>query len=205
MSMPTSRLRYTTDEYLALERASEERHIYLDGDIFAMAGESSEHGDISANVFGILYGQLIDSPCRVRTKDTKVRSGPTPMSSQSTSGFFSYPDVVVICDEPEYSDAHKDVLLNPSAILEVLSPTTEAFDRGEKFTRFQTWNETLNDYVLVSQDRPQVEHFRRQADGGWSYHLYTGLDAVVPIENIRCTLNLVDVYRRVSFPEQPAS
>jgi Uma2 family endonuclease len=117
------------------------------------------------------------------------------------SGLYSYPDVVVVCGEPEYHDAFTDVILNPTAIVEVLSPSTEAFDRGEKFTRYQVWNPTLSDYLLVSQDRPQVEHFHREKDGRWTYQVYTGLDAEVVIPSIRCTLRLADVYDRVSFPE----
>jgi Uma2 family endonuclease len=115
-------------------------------------------------------------------------------------GMFSYPDIVVICGEPEYHDAFQDIVINPTTIVEVLSPATEAFDRGEKFTRFQTWNPTLREYVLVSQDQPAVEVFTRQADGKWEYVRYAGLDATVVLPTIRCTLNLVDVYDRVKFP-----
>ena len=127
---------YTVDDYLTLERASEERHIYMDGEIYAMAGESDGHGDITVNVVGLLFNQLKGTPCRARTKDTKVRSGPASVTGGTTSGFFSYPDVLVVCGKPEYHDAYTDVLLNPTAIVEVLSPNTEAFDRGEKFKRY---------------------------------------------------------------------
>ncbi len=202
MGLPKPRPLYTVDQYLAFERTAETRHEYLDGEIYAMAGESGPHADISANLVATLVVQLKGSPCRARTKDTKVRSGPILRSGQSTRGLFSYPDVVVVCGEPEYHDAYKDVILNPTAIIEVLSPTTEAYDRGEKFTRYQEWNPTLTDYLLVSQDRPQVEHFSRQADGGWSYRRHTGLDAEVAIPAIRSTLKLADVYDRVKFPEE---
>jgi Uma2 family endonuclease len=200
MSMPQPRLTYTVDEYLARERAATERHVYLDGEIHAMAGESLAHGDITVNLVITLGSQLKGKPCRALTKDTKVRSGPTPLPGRGTEGFFSYPDIVVVCGEPEYHDAHRDVILNPTVILEVLSPTTEAFDRGEKFTRFQTWNPTLSDYLLVLQDRPQIEHYRHQPDGSWSYHRHAGLDALVAIESIQCTLKLADVYDRIVFP-----
>jgi Uma2 family endonuclease len=201
MGMPRLKPLYTVDEYLAIERAAEDRHEYVDGQIYAMAGESGEHGDISVNVVGLLFGQLKGKPCRARTKDTKVRSGPAPRSGRNTSGLYSYPDVVVVCDEPEYHDDHRDVILNPTAIVEVLSPATEAFDRGEKFERYQKWNPTLSDYLLVSQDRPSVEHFHRHADGSWSFHRYSGLDATVNISSIECSLKLGDVYDRVVFPE----
>jgi Uma2 family endonuclease len=122
------------DQYLEMERASEERHFYLDGEIYAMAGESGAHGDISANLVISLGTQLKGKPCRARTKDTKVRSGPNPTAGRNTDGLYSYPDVVVICGEPHYHDEHE--VTNPTAIVEVLSPEMEAFDRGEKFTRY---------------------------------------------------------------------
>lgn len=193
---------YTVDQYLEIERASEDRHFYVDGDIFAMAGESGAHGDISVNLVALLANQLKNTPCRARTKDTKVRSGPTPLLGKSTRGMFSYPDVVVICDELEYHDAHKDVILNPRVIVEVLSESTEAFDRGENFTRLRMWNSSLTDYLLVLQDKAQVEHYTRTADGSWSLNTYTGLDASVSIPSIQCTLKLADVYDRVAFPKE---
>lgn len=194
--------RVTVDQYLANERRSEERHFYLDGEIHAMAGESPEHGDVSANLVVIVGSQLKDGPCRVRTKDTKVRSGPTLKAGETTRCLFSYPDLVIICNEPEYLDEHRDVVLNPTAIMEVLSPGTEAFDRGEKFARYQNWNPTLTDYILVSQNRPQIEHYTRQADGTWKYRLTTGLVASVSIPSIKCTLKLADVFARVTFSER---
>jgi Uma2 family endonuclease len=201
MGLPKPRPGYTVDQYLAIERAAEERSVYLDGEIYAMASESDAHGDISVNLVAAVGIQLKGTPNRARTKGTKVRSGSIPLSGQSTRGMFSYPDLVVVCGEPEYHDAHKDVILNPAVIVEVLSPSTEAFDRGEKFTRYQEWNPTLSDYLLVSQDQPRIEHFRRQADGGWSYHRHAGLDAEVAITTIQCTLKLADVYDRVVFPD----
>lgn len=201
MSMPASRPRYTVEDYLRIERAEEDRHEYLDGQIFAMAGESGEHADISVNIVGSLVPQLKGTSRRARTKDTKVRSGPEPRGQRATKGLYSYPDVVVVCGEPEYHDEHRDIILNPTMIGEVLSPATEAFDRGEKFRRLQTWNPTLSDYLLVSQDQPRIEHFSRQPDGSWSYRFYAGLDAVVPIPSIQCVLKLADVYDRITFPE----
>jgi Uma2 family endonuclease len=190
---------YTVDQYLAIERAAEERHYYLDGEIYAMAGESDAHGVITVNLVGTLFNQLRGTPCQVRTKDTKVRSGPILSAGESARGLFSYPDVLAICGDAEYHDALKDVVLNPKAIFEVLSERTEAFDRGEKFTRLQTWNPSLTDYLLVAQDRAQIEHFARQADGSWSYRRITALDSSVAIASIKCTLNLADVYERVAF------
>ena len=193
---------YSTEEYLALERASEERHEYIDGCIFAMAGESPEHGDICANLGGELHARLKETDCRVRSKDTKVHSGPTPRHPRTIEGFFSYPDMVVICGEPKYHDEYRDVVLNPTVIIEVLSKSTESFDRGEKFQRYQVWNPTLTDYLLVSQTAPIIEHFCRQPDGSWSYKIFQGLDRSFRIESIGCELRLADVYDRINFESQ---
>lgn len=191
----------TEDEYLKFERAAPERHIYVDGEIFAMAGESPEHGDIASNIQASLHGQLEDSPCRVRAANTKVRSGPLPKSANRTAGFYSYPDIVVICDEPEYFDEYRHVVLNPKVIVEVLSESTEAFDRGLKFERYQKFNPTLTDYVMVSQDRPQIEHYHREKNGTWTYQLHEGLKAVVKLTAIKCRLKAAEVYRRIKFED----
>ncbi|MBK8315022.1 MAG: Uma2 family endonuclease [Acidobacteria bacterium] len=108
-------------------------------------------------------------------------------------------DLVVFCGEPQYHDDHRDVLINPTVVIEVLSPATEAFDRGEKFLRYQTWNPTLTDYLLVSQARPVIEHFSRQQAGGWSYHVCQELSASLTIQSIGCTLSLAEVYDRIVF------
>lgn len=193
--------RYTVDYYLAMERASEERHVYIDGLIRAMAGESGAHADISTNIVGLLFNQLKGKPCRARTKDTRVRSGPAPTPGRSMKGLYSYPDALVICEEPEFADHYLDILLNPKVIVEVLSDSTEAFDRGEKFQRFRQWNPSLTDYVLVAQHRPQVDHYRRNANGSsWTLDSYDGLEAELVIASIECRLPLKDVYDRVVFP-----
>jgi Uma2 family endonuclease len=201
MTIPKQQHLYTVNQYLAFERGSEERHYYMDGEIYLMAGESDAHAYISVNLVGILYGQLRGKPCRLRTKDTKVRSGPTLKAGETTHVLFSYPDIVVVCEKPEFLDAHKDVVLNPTAIMEVLSQSTEAFDRGEKFTRYKSWNPTLGDYVLVSQDKPQVEHYTREKDESWSCRVYKGLDCKFTIESIGCSLSLAEVFEGVDFSE----
>lgn len=199
MATPQTQLTFTADDYLALERASEERHEFLDGQIYAMAGESPDHGTICSNLTAALVNQLKGTPCQVWSKDTKVRSGPLPQAKWKTKGLFSYPDLVVVCGEGEYLDEHRDVLLNPRVIIEVLSPATEAFDRGEKFLRYQTWLPTLSDYLLVSQSGPVIFHHVRQADGGWSLYFYEGLEQDFVIESINCRLLLADVYDRITF------
>jgi Uma2 family endonuclease len=136
---------YTIEEYLRLERASEERHYYIDGHIYAMAGESLSHSRICINLAAEVRTQLKGKPCEALSPNMKVRSGPA-IKRDSKAGLFSYADLVVICGEPRFHDEHQDALLNPTAIFEVLSTTTEAFDRGDKFLRYRTWNETLTDY-----------------------------------------------------------
>lgn len=200
MSLPRLTPNYTIAEYLAQERASEERHEYLDGQIYAMAGESGEHADICTNLVRELSAQLRGTPCRVRSKDTKVLSGLIPTHRRTTKALFSYPDSVVICGEPQYLDEHRDVLLNPAVIIEVLSPSTEGFDRGEKFRRYRTHLETLTDYILVSQSMPLVEHYRRQPDNEWVFSSVGELEGSLHLASIGCTLRLMEVYDRVKFP-----
>lgn len=199
MALPESEISLTVDEYLALERKSEERHEYLDGFIFDMAGESPEHGTICTNIVAEIRNQLKGSRCQAWSKDFKVRSGPAAKKGRRTKGLYSYPDLVIFCGEPVFHDEHRDVLTNPAVVLEVLSPTTEAFDRGEKFLRYQNWNPTLTDYVLVSQTMPVIEHFSRLTDGGWSYHVYQDLSDTLTIHSINCTLSLAEVFDRIEF------
>ncbi|MCI0490947.1 MAG: Uma2 family endonuclease [Blastocatellia bacterium] len=203
MSLAKSEVRYTVEEYLALERESEERHEYLDGLIYAMAGESPEHGEICTNLVGQLYNQLRDKPCRIRSKDTKVLSGPIPQSRHSTKGLYSYPDLLVVCGAMRFHDEYRDVLLNPQVIIEVLSPNTEAFDLGEKFRRYRTYIESLTDYVVVAQNQPVIEHFARQENGLWLIAApVSDLEESLTLASIDCTLRLADVYDRVTFPEE---
>ena len=200
MSVPQLQMRSTVEEYLALERASEERHEYVDGHVYAMAGESPEHSDICSNLITILNLQLRGTPCRVWTKDTKVRSGPEPRSRRATRGLFSYPDLVVVCGTPQFHDAYRDVLLNPTVLIEVLSPSTEAFDRGEKFWRYRTWLPGLTHYLLVAQSRPLIEHYLRQPDDVWVLSTVSDTTGSLYLASIACTLRLSEVYDRINFP-----
>jgi Uma2 family endonuclease len=202
MSLLQSQGYFSVEEYLALEWESEERHEYLDGHVHAMAGESPEHSDICANLAGILHPQLRGTPCRVWSKDTKVRSGPEPRSCQATKGLFSYPDLVVVCGAPQFHDAYRDVLLNPTVIIEVLSPSTEAFDRGEKFWRYRTWLPALTNYLLVSQALPLIEHYLRQANDTWNLSTVSTMEGSVYLATIDCTLRLREVYDRINFPSE---
>lgn len=198
--LPRPEPRYTIEEYLEMERKSEERHEYLDGYLIEMSGESGEHGDISTNLVMLVGTQLRGTPCRARTKDTKVRSGPVPVDFKSKKGLFSYPDLVVICGEPQYLDRFRDVVTNPSVIIEVLSQSTEQFDRTTKFMRYNNWNPTLTDYVLVAQTKPLIELYSRQTDGSWNYRYAFGLESNLTVKSINCVLNLAEVYDRITFP-----
>jgi Uma2 family endonuclease len=195
----TSRL-YSVEDYLKIDRESAERYEYLDGEIFLMAGESVRHGDISVNLIGELRSELKGKDCRVLAKDTKTKSGGFAFKiGQSRKGMFSYPDLVVICSEPQFNDEFKDIVLNPKVIIEVLSESTELFDRTDKFYRYRMFNETLTDYILVSQDKPLVEHLVRQDDNNWKTFFYFGLDEILKIESIGCEIKLSEIYDRVKF------
>ncbi|HMY70759.1 MAG TPA: Uma2 family endonuclease [Blastocatellia bacterium] len=193
---------YTEAEYLAFERAAEERHEYMDGVIYAMAGESPEHGLVSANLVRIIGNHLLGKSCDLFTKDTKVRSGPLPKNRFQPKGLFSYPDLVIVCGERKYLDEHRDVLVNPTVIIEVLSDSTEKKDRRQKFMRYQQYLPSLVDYVLVSQDLPAIEIFHRPSPQSpqWEYSSAGGLKGRIVIPALKCQLKLAEVYYRVTFP-----
>jgi Uma2 family endonuclease len=191
----------TVEDYLAEERVAAERHEYLDGLVYAMAGESPDHGRICMNLYGSLWPQLRGTACEAFAKDTKVRCGPTPRPGQSMQGLFAYPDLVV-CGALQFHDQVQDVLLNPLVILEVLSPSTEAFDRGEKFHRYRRWLPTLTDYVLVAQDRPVIDQYRRTETGRWEVDTLEGLAERLHLLSIGCTVALADVYEHIAFPNR---
>lgn len=193
----------TVAEYLTREREALERSEYIDGEVYQMAGESGAHADISVNIVRELANALKGTPCRVRTKETKVKSGGySAKMGSSTKGMFSYPDVLIVCGEVKYHDKFKDIILNPKVVLEVLSPSTEVFDRNHKFSRYRMFNDTLTDYVLVAQDKPMLEHFVRQKDNSWSLYTYVGLDKVCKIKSVGADLPLAEVYDRVEFSKE---
>ncbi|HVF44693.1 MAG TPA: Uma2 family endonuclease [Pyrinomonadaceae bacterium] len=190
MSLPRTLSVFTAEQYLGLERHTETRHEFLDGTVYAMSGASRAHSHICYNLAGITHRQLSGTSCTGYSSDMKVRSGDATL--------YAYPDLTIFCGEPLVQDDHGDVLLNPVVIFEVLSRSTEAYDRGEKFERYKTI-ETLTDYVLVSQDRARLEHFSRRPDGTWSPSEVSGLDASLDLASINCRLPLAEVYDRVEF------
>jgi Uma2 family endonuclease len=190
--------RFTVEEYLAFERASEERHEYLDGVIYAMAGESLDHGRVCTNLVATLVPQLRGLDCEVFSKDMKMHCG--PYRAHTREGLFAYPDLVVVCGTMQFHSQAQDVLINPKIIVEVLSPSTEAFDRSEKFHRYRRWLLALTDYVLVAQDRPLIDHYQQTSGGRWELETLEGLNAHLQLPSIACTVPLTDVYERIVFP-----
>lgn len=180
----------TPEEYLAAERLSETRSEYLDGGVFPMPGASINHVQIAFNIGTELNLQLRTRPCRVLGMDLKVR--------MPDSRKFFYPDVVVVCGEAQFHDERKDIILNPVLVIEVLSRSTEAFDRGAKFRAYRTID-SLQEYLLVEQDSPLVEQYVREADGRWALSTAAGLESSLTLPSVECTLNLGAVYDKVDF------
>ncbi len=178
------------DEYLALERAAEFKSEYFAGEMFAMAGASPDHSRITLNLAGEFRSRLRGRRCEAFSNDTKVLVSP--------SGLFTYPDLSVVCDPPRFHDLHRDALLNPTLIVEVLSPSTEACDRGKKFENYRQL-ESLRGYLLIAQEEPHVELFERGDDGVWRLYQAKGLDSEVTIGCVEVSLPLKEIYERVRF------
>jgi Uma2 family endonuclease len=184
------RIRLTPEEYLAIERQADYKSEYYNGEVFAMAGATPQHNAITANVTTELTLQLRKRPCIVFSSDQRIRV-PTE--------FYTYADVSVVCGKPAFlNDGQLDNLLNPTLIVEVLSPSAEGYDRGGKFAEYQSL-ESLREYVLVAQDKHRVEHFVRQSDGNWLYGAADGPGARLHLPSIDCTLALAEVYDKVDF------
>lgn len=191
MAAEARRVGLTEEEYLRLDRESDLRHEYLDGEIVAMVGASREHNLITGNAHASLHGQLRKRPCELYANDMRVKVG--------TSGLYAYPDIVVTCDEPQFSDDTFDTLLNPTVLIEVLSPSTEGHDRGKKFQLYQKLR-SLKEYLLIAQDTYHVDHFVRQGELNWLLTGYDGPDAMIHLPTIDCTLALANIYEKVKFP-----
>lgn len=183
---------YTPEEYLAREEKAEYRSEYVNGEIIAMAGGSLNHIQITFDAAKAIDRQIGDK-CRTLPSEMKVWV--------KALNKFYYPDVTVICDEPKFHQKRNDTITNPILIVEVLSRSTEAGDRGEKFFAYQTL-ESFREYVLVSQDKAVVEHFVKQADGSWRYLAFIGLDSVINFESVNVELSLKEIYQRVEFSKE---
>lgn len=182
------------EEYLERERAApQERHEYIDGWVVRASGASIEHNFIVSNLNRELGNQLRETDCRVTTNDLRV--------TFPSLDKYAYPDVVAFCGEPELEEEHLDMLYNPTLIVEVLSPTTEDYDHGKKFSRYRRID-TLQEYLLVAQDAPHVEHYVRQDDGSWRLTDTDGLDATITLPSIEAELPLDEVYLDVLEDEE---
>lgn len=180
----------TPEQYLEIERAAEFKSEYYRGEMFAMAGALEAHVIIVWNVGGELREKLRGRPCVALPTDMRVHVKKT--------GLYTYPDLTVVCGDRQYIDRHPDTLLNPTLIVEVLSPTTEAYDRGRKFDHYRTI-ESLREYLLVSSDRIHADLFTRQADESWNLTSANGPDGAIQLHSIDCRLNLADLYEKVEF------
>jgi len=180
----------TPEEYLAMERASEYRHEYYQGEITDMTGASREHNLIVANLLAGLHSQLRKRPCEVYANDMRVKV--------SESGLCTYPDLIVVCSKPQFEDNQFDTLLNPTVIIEVLSHSTEEYDRGKKFARYRKLD-SLTDYLLVAQDRMHVEQFTRQQNDTWLFSEAEQPTAVIRLASIDSELLLETIYEKVSL------
>ena len=205
MAARAAQTHLTPEEYIALERkaipdADAVRSEYVKGEIIAMSGASRAHNIITGNIYAGLHMQLRGSECEAYANDMRV-------SSPLTSSYF-YPDVVVVCEEPRFEDDVFDILLNPILLVEVLSASTEAYDRGEKFSHYRHLA-SLQEYILVSQDKVLVERYRRPKKHeivpvtaqDWIFTAFQALEDTLPLTSIQCELPLQEIYERVTFPD----
>ena len=183
----------TPEQYLEIERAAECKSEYFNGEMFAMAGAVRTHNLLVTNAVAELRQQLRGRPCEVYPSDMRVRV--------SSTGLYTYPDALVVCGEPVFLDRREDTLLNPALIVEVLAPSTEAYDRGRKFEHYQKID-SLRYYLLISSDRVHADLFTLQ-DGRWGLTPASGLDDTLELESIGCRLKLADLYEKVEFEPAP--
>ena len=187
MSSLAAQTIFTPEEYLVSERKATLKSEYINGEILAMSGASLAHTRITADIVTELNIQLRGRECEVISNDMRVKTGP--------KGAYFYPDVIVFCGDPQFEDNVFDTLLNPILVVEVLSPSTEAYDKGEKFRHYQELA-SLQEYILVSQDRVRVEQYRLLKTQ-WGQTEFRALEDILSLASIGCELPLRDIYRRV--------
>jgi Uma2 family endonuclease len=194
MSALPKRKYVSPEEYLALERESIERHEYFDGEIFLMTGSSLNHAAIAGNISAALHARLKGRDCRALQSDMRVYIPKT--------GLYTYPDVLVVCGKPQLlPDAHLDTVTNPVLIVEVLSSSTEGYDKGVKFDNYRSL-ESLREYLLISQDSKKAIRYTKQADGSWILMDFIGDATEIELVSIECVLTMDDIYDKVEFGEQ---
>jgi Uma2 family endonuclease len=193
MTLAQPSYRCTPEEYLARERDAADRHEYYHGEVFAMSGGTPDHSLIISNVNGELRARLKGKPCRVYDSNLRIRIPRTTL--------YTYPDVSVICGDRQFDplDTRRETVTNPTLIVEVLSPSTEAWDRGGKFQNYRQI-ESLREYVMVASDKPLVETYLRQQEGTWVLNAIGGLEARARLVSLGVELDLAEVYSGVQFP-----
>jgi Uma2 family endonuclease len=183
--------RLTPEQYLEIERAAVEiRSEFYDGRMYAMSGGTYPHALVIGNLSRELGNALKKGPCLVTSSDLRVRVAP--------DGLYTYPDIVVVCGEPRLADGRKDTLENPALLIEVLSPSTEGYDRGFKAQQYRKI-ESLQEYAFVSQTEPRVEVFRRQSGGSWLFSEAVGMDSVCRFESAGAGIALAEIYSKITF------
>lgn len=185
----------TEAEYLAIERSARTKSDFYAGEMYAMAGAKRKHNLIVSNLIRVLGNQLQSKPCEIYPADMRVKVDQT--------GLYTYPDVVVVCGEPEFLDEHEDTLLNPTLLIEVLSESTYQYDRRLKSQHYQKLR-SLREYLLIEQEVPLVERYERSRGGKWLLSSTNKLTATVPLKAIRCRLELSEIYARIKFPKGAA-
>jgi Uma2 family endonuclease len=188
------RVYLTVAEYLARERVGDTKHEFFAGQVYALAGGSEQHNLIAGNVLASLHAQVRKRSCTVYPSDMRLKIPRTNL--------YTYADVSVVCGQAQFEDAQRDILLNPSVIIEVLSPSTENYDRGKKFQNYRTLD-SAREYLLIAQDTHHIEHYIRQPDNQWLLSEADTLDATIELPTISCTLALADVYEKVTFETIP--
>lgn len=187
--------KYTLEEYFDLELSTNERYEYWDGDIYCMSGVSEQHAQVEGNTYLALRLALQDRQCRVFPANMRIKVPSLPP--------YRYADLSVACAKPEFEKiGGVDVLTNPTLIIEVLSDSTEAYDRGDKFTHYKSIPSFLG-YMLIAQHRPHITHYEKNPDGSWSYSEINELSGNVHLASVECALELTEIYRDVTFPEKP--
>lgn len=188
--------KYTLEEYFELELSTNERFEYFDGEIFSMSGVSEQHAQLEINFITLLSGKLRGRPCRVFPANMRIKVPSLPP--------YRYGDVSAVCGQAVFEKiGGVDVLANPTLIIEVLSDSTEAYDRGDKFTHYKSIA-SLREYLMAAQHRPHLTQYVKQEDGSWSYNEVNELSASIQLASIDCVLELSEIYRDVTFPENPS-
>ncbi|MGD9972731.1 MAG: Uma2 family endonuclease [Desulfatirhabdiaceae bacterium] len=181
----------SVEDYLAQERSGDTRNEYFAGDVFAMAGGSEAHNLIMGNTHASLHAQCRKRDCRVYAADMRVKI--------SQINLYTYPDIAMICGPPQFEDDHRDTLLNPTVIIEILSPSTESYDRGKKFQNYRMIP-SLQEYLLISQNARHIDHYIRQSIHHWLFSEIGGNDGDILMPSVESRLNLSDVYEKTDLP-----